>query len=179
MLDAAAAGIPGVVTFAPLYEADEPPDRPNLRQRLRAIADEHGMAMCGGNGMGFINMESGVRACGFLTADYMLHGPVALLSHSGSAFNAFAFNQRDIGFNLVVSSGQEIVSTMADYMEYVLGLESTTRARAAPGDGARPREVRRDARPGGGARHPGPRAQDGADRGGARDGGRALRGARR
>jgi acyl-CoA synthetase (NDP forming) len=125
MLDAAAAGIPGVVTFSPLYEEHEPADEPNLRQRLRTIADEHGMAMCGGNGMGFINLEHRVRACGFLTADYMLHGSVALLSHSGSAFNAFAFNQRSIGFNLIVSSGQEIVSTMADYMEYVLELEST------------------------------------------------------
>ncbi len=125
MLDAAAGGVPGVVTFSPLYEEEEPLDRPNLRQRLRTIADEHGMAMCGGNGMGFINMEHAVRACGFLTPDYIRRGPVALLSHSGSAFNAFAFNQRDIGFNLVVSSGQEIVSTMPDYMEYVLGLEST------------------------------------------------------
>jgi acyl-CoA synthetase (NDP forming) len=83
MLDAAAARVPGVVTFSPLYEEEEPPDRPNLRQRLRTIADEHGMAMCGGNGMGFINMEHAVRACGFLTPDYIRRGPVALLVQPG------------------------------------------------------------------------------------------------
>jgi acyl-CoA synthetase (NDP forming) len=55
----------------------------------------------------------------------MRAGPVTFISHSGSAFAAVAFNDRGIGFNLIVSSGQEIVSTMADYMEYALGLEST------------------------------------------------------
>ena len=50
---------------------------------------------------------------------------MTFISHSGSAFAAVAFNDRGIGFNLIVSSGQEIVSTMADYMEYALGREST------------------------------------------------------
>ena len=50
---------------------------------------------------------------------------MTFLSHSGSAFSAVAFNDRGIGFNLLVSSGQEIVTTQADYMEYALGLEST------------------------------------------------------
>jgi acyl-CoA synthetase (NDP forming) len=81
--------------------------------------------MCGGNGMGFLNLDTGLRATGFATPDDMRAGPVTFISHSGSAFAAVAFNDRGIGFNLVVSSGQEIVSTMADYMEYALGLEST------------------------------------------------------
>jgi len=126
MVDAAAVGIQGIVTFSPLFEDEPPPPgEPTLKDRLRAIADEHGMAMCGGNGMGFLNMEHHVRACGFLSPEDLRHGPVALLSHSGSAFNAFAFNDRQIGFNLIVSSGQEVVSTMADYMEYALSLQST------------------------------------------------------
>jgi acyl-CoA synthetase (NDP forming) len=55
----------------------------------------------------------------------MRAGPVALISHSGSAFAAFAFNDRGIGFNVLVSSGQEIVTTMDDYMAYALSLGST------------------------------------------------------
>jgi acyl-CoA synthetase (NDP forming) len=50
---------------------------------------------------------------------------VTFLSHSGSAFAALAFNDRGIGFNLLVSSGQEIGSTMADYMGYALGRAET------------------------------------------------------
>ena len=56
----------------------------------------------------------------------MRPGPVTFLSHSGSAFAALAFNDRGIGFNLLISSGQEIVTNAADYVEYALGLESTT-----------------------------------------------------
>ncbi len=123
LTDAAAAGAGSAVTFSSLYE--EPGDGPDLRERLRAIAVAHGMALCGGNGMGFMNQESRVRATGFLTPEHLRDGPVTFLSHSGSAFSAIAFNDRGIGFNLLVSSGQEIVTTQADYMEYALGLEST------------------------------------------------------
>ena len=123
LADAAAAGAGSAVTFSSLYE--EPGEGPDLRDRLRAIADAHGMAMCGGNGMGFMHLESRLRATGFLTPGHLRHGPVTFLSHSGSAFSAIAFNDRGIGFNLLVSSGQEVVTTQADYMEYALGLEST------------------------------------------------------
>jgi len=111
------------VTFSSLYE--EPSDGPDLRARLRAIAVEHGMAVCGGNGMGFANQVSKVRATGFLTPDVIRRGPVTLLSHSGSAFSALAFSDRGLGFDLLVSSGQEVVSTMADYMAYALERDDT------------------------------------------------------
>ena len=81
--------------------------------------------MCGGNGMGFLNEENHLRATGFATPDHLRHGPVTFISHSGSAFAAVAFNDRGIGFNLIVSSGQEIVSTMADYMAYALERDGT------------------------------------------------------
>jgi len=124
LTDAAAAGAGSAVTFSSLYE--EPTHgRPDLRARLRAIAVEHGMAMCGGNGMGFMNQASRVRATGFLTPEVIRRGPVTFLSHSGSAFSALAFSDRGLGFNLLVSSGQEVVSTMADYMAYALEQDET------------------------------------------------------
>jgi acyl-CoA synthetase (NDP forming) len=124
--DAAEAGAASALTFSSLYEEQPPePGSPPLAARIAAIARDHGMAFCGGNGMGFLNLESRLRATGFPTPDDLRSGPVAFLSHSGSAFAAFAFNDRRIGFNLVVSSGQEIVTTMAQYMEYSLVREST------------------------------------------------------
>ena len=83
------------------------------------------MAMCGGNGMGFLNVGSKTRAVGFETPDELRAGPVTFISHSGSAFSALSFSDRGIGFNLLVSSGQEVVTTMAEYMAYALDLEST------------------------------------------------------
>ena len=58
--------------------------------------------------------------------DHIREGPVAFVSHSGSAFAAIAFNDRGIGFNLIVSSGQELVTTTADHLAYALSLPSTT-----------------------------------------------------
>ena len=96
-----------------------------------------------------------MRATGFLTPEHLRHGPVTFLSHSGSAFSAIAFNDRGIGFNLLVSSGQEVVTTQADYMEYALGLAST-RVLALLLETVRdPARLPRATRARGGARHPG------------------------
>jgi acetate---CoA ligase (ADP-forming) len=128
LTDAAEAGARSAVTFSSLHE--EPEDRPSpvappLTERLAAIARAHGMPLCGGNGMGFCSEEHHLRATGFPTPDELRHGPVTFISHSGSAFAALAFNDRGIGFNLLVSSGQEIVTTMDEYMAYALGRERT------------------------------------------------------
>ena len=129
MADAAAAGAGSAATFSSLYEAPEDrpggPDAPPLTARIAAIADAHGMAMCGGNGMGFLHLERHLRVTGFLTDERLRTGPITLVSHSGSAFAAFGFNDRSLGFNLLVSSGQELVSTMADYVDYALDQAST------------------------------------------------------
>jgi acyl-CoA synthetase (NDP forming) len=126
LLEAVAAGARSAVTFSSLQE-DRPPGTgvPLLPERLAAIAREAGIALCGGNGMGFLNLDAGLRATGFPTPDILAVGPVAFISHSGSAFAALAFNRRKIGFNLIVSSGQEIVTGLADYMDYALGLPTT------------------------------------------------------
>ena len=126
MTDAAAAGARSAVMFSSLFE-QEPPAAglPPLSERLAAIAREHGMALCGGNGMGFLNLERSLRATGFPTPADLRRGSVTFISHSGSAFAALAFNDRGIGFNILVSPGNEIVTGMAEYMEYALGLDST------------------------------------------------------
>jgi acyl-CoA synthetase (NDP forming) len=124
--DAADAGVGGVVTFSSLFEEKPPePGMPPLADRVAAIARDRGMALCGGNGMGFINARVNLRATGFLTPDDLEPGGVTLLSHSGSGWAAFLFNDRRIGFNLLVSSGQEIVTTMDEYLSYALDLETT------------------------------------------------------
>jgi acyl-CoA synthetase (NDP forming) len=123
---AATVGARSAVTFASLYEEAPPePGLPPLPQRLAAIAREAGMAFCGGNGMGFLNLPGRLRATGFATPDAIAPGSVTFVSHSGSAFAALAFNDRLIGFDLVVSSGQEIVTTMADYVAFASGRETT------------------------------------------------------
>ena len=116
---AAAAGIPAAVIFASCL------DPPDLAERLAAIAGEAGMAVCGGNGMGFFNLEQSLRVCGYPEPADLAAGPVAVVSHSGSVFSALLHNDRGLRFNLVVSAGNELVTSAAAYLDHVLDLPST------------------------------------------------------
>jgi acyl-CoA synthetase (NDP forming) len=123
MEEAARCGARGVVVFASALE--DPPDDPPLTERLRSIAAEGGMAVCGANCMGFADVERGLRALAFEERADLEPGNVAWISHSGSAFSALLHAERGIRFNLAVSTGQELTTTMADYMLYALEREST------------------------------------------------------
>ena len=123
MEEAARCGARGVVVFASALE--DPPDDPLLTERLRSIATEAGMAVCGANCMGFANVERGLRALAFEERADLEPGNVTWISHSGSAFSALLHAERGIRFNLAVSTGQELTTSMADYMIYALEREST------------------------------------------------------
>lgn len=120
----ARAGVGSAVIYASGFEEPRE-DAPPLIERLAAIAREAGMAICGGNCMGFVNVERGLRATGWEEPAGLPAGGITFVSHSGSAFAAFLHNDRDLRFNVVVSSGQEFVTTTSDYMAYALGLPST------------------------------------------------------
>jgi acyl-CoA synthetase (NDP forming) len=96
-----------------------------LRDRLAAVARDAGMAVCGAGCMGFVNVARGLRAIGYVEPDPLPAGPVALVTHSGSVFSALLRARRGFGFTLAVSSGQELVTTAADYARYALALPGT------------------------------------------------------
>ena len=52
-------------------------------------------------------------------------GNVAVISHNGSIWEAILQNRRGVAFNSIVSSGNEMVTTTADYMQFALADEST------------------------------------------------------
>jgi acyl-CoA synthetase (NDP forming) len=105
--------------------AVDPPGGTGLRSRLAAIAAGAGMALCGAGCMGFVNVARGLRAIGYVEPDPLPAGPVALVTHSGSVFSALLRTRRGLGFSLAVSSGQELVTTAADYARYALELAET------------------------------------------------------
>jgi acyl-CoA synthetase (NDP forming) len=123
---AAAAGARAAVIFAtcfgPTVDGIEP-----LAARLARVATDSAMALCGGNGMGFLNLDRGLRVCGFHEPLDLEPGPVTFLSHSGSLFSAMLHNRRGLRFNLVVSTGMELVTTMDEYLAYAVE-QPTTRA---------------------------------------------------
>ena len=70
--------------------------------------------------MGFVNNALGVRAMGYLEPDPLPAGSISLVTHSGSAFSTLLRANRGFGFRLAVSSGQELVTDTADYVDYAL-----------------------------------------------------------
>jgi len=101
------------------------PEAGGLKNRLAAIATSAGMAMCGPACMGYLNVARGLRAVGYLEPDPVPAGPVALITHSGSVWFAMNRARRGFGFSLLVSSGQELVTTTAAYARYALQLAET------------------------------------------------------
>jgi len=116
-------GARAAVIFASCVE-ENPPEVP-LAERLATSAYARGIALCGGSCMGFLNLGSKLRALAFPERDDLRPGPITWLSHSGSVFTALLHNQRGLRFNLAVSSGMELTTTVADYLRYSLELEST------------------------------------------------------
>jgi acetate---CoA ligase (ADP-forming) len=125
---AANRGDRSAVIFASAYDPVAPGDpaaTAAFRDRLARIARDAGMALCGGGCMGFLNNSYGLRALGFLERDPLKPGGITLVTHSGSAFSALLRTDRSFGFNLAVSSGQELVTTAAEVMHYALDQPET------------------------------------------------------
>ena len=125
---AARRGDRSAVLFGSAHELPGPPPgprRPTLRARLAATARGAGMAVCGAGCMGFVNVVHGLRAVGYVEPDPLPRGPVALITHSGSVFSALLRTRRRLGFTVAVSSGQELVTSAAQYAEYALSLPET------------------------------------------------------
>lgn len=124
--EAIRAGARAMVIFdACLLDEDR---EPRLLDRLKAMASEASVPVCGGNGMGFYNYDARTFAS-FQEPLDTGPGHIAALCHSGSVFGMLAMESRRMRFNLLVSQGQEINATVADYMDYALE-QPTTRVLA-------------------------------------------------
>jgi acetate---CoA ligase (ADP-forming) len=121
-VQAASRGDRSAVIFG--YALDLPA-ADGLKNRLAATARSAGMAICGPACMGFLNVARGLRAVGYLEPDPVPAGSVALITHSGSVWFAMNRARRGFGFSLLVSSGQELVTTTAAYARYALELAET------------------------------------------------------
>ena len=114
------AGVKAVTIMSTLVLADDA--KPPLKERIHDKVSAAGLLVCGGNGMGFYNFQDRVWACGFDTRPHCQGGNVALISHSGSGMAGIIDVEERIDFCLAVSTGQELVVTMADYLDFALDM---------------------------------------------------------
>lgn len=118
LADAISIGARSAVIFASSFLAED--RAPPLASRLAAMARAAGLPICGGNCMGFYNDLDGVWICGFPSQRQPQPGSIAFIAHSGSVFGALAHNDPRLRFALTISPGQELTTTVADYIDYAL-----------------------------------------------------------
>jgi acetate---CoA ligase (ADP-forming) len=123
MAEAIRLGVRAATIFASGYLEND--SEPLLTKRVAAMAEEAGLQICGGNCMGFYNLEYGLRVCGFLPPPWLSAGPIAFITHSGSAYSALCHNDKRFRFSLAVSAGQELTTNAADYLDFALEMETT------------------------------------------------------
>jgi acyl-CoA synthetase (NDP forming) len=121
--DVIAHGARAATLMSSLVLADD--REPPLRDRVLARIHASGLVVCGANGMGFYNFAEGIWGCGFKTRMHVRGGNVAYISHSGSGMCGIVDSEERINFNLVVSTGQELVVSMDEYLDFALDQPTT------------------------------------------------------
>ena len=103
----------------------ESDSEPTLKKRLSSMAAAANLQVCGINGMGFYNLLQPLYAGIFERPGQINAGTISLIAQSGSAFTALSHNGLRLGFNLCVSAGDEMATTVADYMDWSLNQPET------------------------------------------------------
>jgi acyl-CoA synthetase (NDP forming) len=114
----AEARVGGAVLFSRAY--GQTADGRTRGQAIADIAAKAGMAVCGANCMGFVNLVDRLQVAGMPFRSLPAPSGVALISHSGSTWSGLVGNRRQMGFDYAISAGQELVTTVADYIRFLL-----------------------------------------------------------
>ncbi len=136
--EAVAAGVPsGIVVAEGFADGDTPAGR-RRQAELQRMAAAGGMAVTGPCCMGVASLRYGFANSYFSIPQDAVPGGVSLISQSGGLTNAITElgASRNIGFNYIISSGNEAVVEMADYIEY-LADDPETRVIACIMEGAK------------------------------------------
>src|SRR6266545_3450272 len=118
---AASAGVRGVYIVSEGF-ADAANEEGRARQaRLVALARSKNLAVAGPNCMGIASLHYRFAATMADIPNEAAPGGISLVSQSGGLMNAFAelTTNRGIGVNYLISSGNEAVLDMADYIEFL------------------------------------------------------------
>ncbi len=115
---AADAGIRAVFINANGY-ADGDEDGKALQRKLTAIARARNIAVAGPNNLGLVNVldRKAMWTPRYFTP--IAEGPVAVISQSGSIGIVLSEDERKLGFAYLITTGNEAVVTVADYLRHV------------------------------------------------------------
>jgi acyl-CoA synthetase (NDP forming) len=101
-----------------------------LQAELTRLCDESGFLLAGPNCLGIVNAATGMAATfssALVEAERLLPGTISMVSQSGglSTMCHTLAQQAGFGFRLVISSGNEAVITLADYIRALVDDDGT------------------------------------------------------
>jgi acyl-CoA synthetase (NDP forming) len=123
--EAGRAGTKAAVVLASGF-AETGPEGGALQARLVEVAHRHGMAVCGPNCLGLLNLATGAALYSSSLSSTLRTGSLAILSHSGASAIALA-NSGRLGLSHIVSAGNGAVTDIPDYLAF-LASDPGTRA---------------------------------------------------
>jgi acyl-CoA synthetase (NDP forming) len=105
--------------------AETGPEGAKLQEELKRVCAAHGIHFCGPNCVGYANLQDQVGTYSAPISPTLRKGGVSAVAQSGSVILALANSNRGIGFNFLISSGNEAVVDLTDYIEFLLEDERT------------------------------------------------------
>ncbi len=117
--EAGGVGIRGAWAFASGF-AEAGSEGRALQNDVVAICRDYGIAFCGPNGVGFLNLVGRSAAFSAPVSPRLRVGNIAAVTQSGSIGLALANSARGLGYSFLVSSGNEAVLDSADYIDFFL-----------------------------------------------------------
>ena len=109
----------GAVVVGSAGFAEAGPSGKALQRDLVGAAHEHGIALCGPNNIGILNVLDHSALWTVPVVGLTAPGPVAVISHSGSVAMALAAGLTRLGLAHVVSAGNEAVLGVGDYVAWL------------------------------------------------------------
>lgn len=127
LADAAAASIPAAVCFSEGFSDAGTDAGMERHRRLITFAGDCGMAISGPNSMGILSLRRGFAANFMNLPKGLKPGGLSIISQSGGLINALCElgRNRDIGFNYLISAGNEAVVNGADYLDWLAADDDT------------------------------------------------------
>ncbi|HEX4433676.1 MAG TPA: acetate--CoA ligase family protein [Acidimicrobiales bacterium] len=124
--EAADLGVGGMVVMASGF-AEVGGDGEELQNRLRAAAARGNFPVVGPNGVGYIDVTRHCEVT-FLPRFERRAGGLSVVAHSGALLEAVAassFRPGGAGLSMLISAGNEAVTDMADYLDFLVDHEPT------------------------------------------------------
>jgi acyl-CoA synthetase (NDP forming) len=129
MAGCAARGVGGAVIFSGGFAEAGPAGRA-LQDEIAGIARQHGIVLEGPNCLGFVNNVDRVALTFSPAAPVNLEGrrAIGIVSQSGAMASVLraAFNAHDVAFSYAISTGNEALSSIEDYIAFLMDDAATT-----------------------------------------------------